>query len=131
MTSYGFPRELRLLNAGDFRHVFDNSICKTYCPGFLILAAPGRQAETRLGFVIGKKHVKLAVRRNRFKRIFRESFRLTQQQLPPVDIIILAIRGAGQTSPEDVSQNLDKAWQQLNRRLSKTSINLPNKTKRQ
>ena len=127
MTSYGFPRKLRLLNAGDFRYVFENSVCKTYCQGFLLLTAPGRQDQTRLGFVIGKKHIKLAVMRNRYKRRFRESFRLNQHQLPPVDIIVLAIKGAGQTSPEDISQNLDKTWQQLNRRLSKTSVNLSTK----
>ncbi|SFC31976.1 ribonuclease P protein component [Marinospirillum celere] len=125
MTSYGFPRNLRLLNAGDFRHVFEHSVCKAYCPGFLLLAAPGRQETTRLGFVIGKKHVKLAVRRNRFKRIFRESFRLNQHQLPAVDILVLAIKGASQTSPEDVQRHLDKSWQQLNRRLSQMSVNLP------
>ncbi|WP_404415720.1 ribonuclease P protein component [Marinospirillum sp.] len=127
MTSYGFPRKLRLLNAGDFRYVFENSVCKTYCQGFLLLAAPGRQDHTRLGFVIGKKHIKLAVMRNRYKRRFRESFRLNQHQLPSVDIIVLAIKGAGQTSPEEISQNLDKTWQQLNRRLSKTSVHLSTK----
>lgn len=127
MASYGFPRKLRLLNAGDFRYVFEKSVSKTYCHGFLLLVAPGKQANTRLGFVIGKKHIKLAVVRNRYKRIFRESFRLNQQQLPSVDIVVLATKGAGQTSPEEVSQNLDKAWQQLKRRFDKTSVNLSTK----
>ena len=126
MTSYGFPRKLRLLNAGDFRYVFENSVCKAYCPGFLLLAAPGRQEETRLGFVIGKKHVKLAVKRNRFKRIFRESFRLNQHQLPSADVIILAIKGAGQTSPDETALSLDKAWKQLRKRLNQLSVNPPN-----
>lgn len=127
MTSYGFPRKLRLLTAGDFRYVFENTACKTYCQGFLLLAAPGRQDNTRLGFVIGKKHIKLAVMRNRYKRIFRESFRVNQHQLPSVDILVLAIKGASQTSPEEISQNLDKTWQQLNRRLRKTSVHLSTK----
>ncbi len=131
MTCYGFPRSLRLLNAGDFRYVFENSVCKAYCPGFLLLAAPGRQQETRLGFVIGKKHVKLAVRRNQFKRVFRESFRIKQHQLPQVDIVVLAIKGAAQTSPNEVQLSLEQAWKQLNKRLTQHYRNPPNSCKRQ
>jgi len=127
MTHFGFPRKLRLLTPGDFRYVFENTLCKTYCPGFLLLAAPSKQANTRLGFVIGKKNIKLAVMRNRYKRIFRESFRHHQHDLPSVDIIVLAIKGAGQTTPEEISQNLDKSWQQLNRRLQKASSHLSTK----
>lgn len=126
MTSYGFPRKLRLLNAGDFRHVFENTQAKAYCPGFLLLAAPGSREETRLGFVISKKHVRLAVQRNRFKRLFRESFRLQQQALPPVDIIVLAIKGARHTQPEDVCSALNPAWKQLQKRLARNSIDSPN-----
>nr|WP_315984226.1 ribonuclease P protein component [Aliamphritea spongicola] len=39
--------------------------------------------------------MRLAVNRNRVRRIIRESFRLEQQQLPNVDIVILARKGLG------------------------------------
>ncbi|MBE0505142.1 MAG: ribonuclease P protein component [Marinospirillum sp.] len=123
MKNFGFPRNLRLLKPGDFRYVFENTRYKVFCPGFLLLAAPARQTETRLGFVIGKKNVKLAVNRNRYKRMFRESFRMNQQQLPAVDIIVLAVKGANQVTTEELSQHLSKAWLQLSRRVSKTPAN--------
>lgn len=121
MREFGFPRCLRLLKPGDFRYVFENTRYKVFCPGFLLLAAPASQAETRMGFVIGKKNVKLAVQRNRFKRIFRESFRLNQSSLPAVDIIVLAIKGASQVSAEELSLQLQKAWPQLRRRVNSTA----------
>ena len=123
MKNFGFPRSLRLLKPGDFRYVFENTRYKVFCPGFLLLAAPAKQAETRLGFVIGKKNIKLAVNRNRYKRMFRESFRKNQHDLPAVDIIVLAVKGANQVTTEELSQHLPKAWLQLCRRVSKAPAN--------
>ena len=131
MKKFGYPRQLRLLKPEDFRYVFENTRYKVYCTGFLLLAAPSKSEETRLGFVNGKKNVKLAVTRNRFKRMFRESFRLNQQQLPPVDIIVLAIKGANQVTPEELSKSLTDAWPQLGRRVKKATTHLSSSIKRQ
>lgn len=133
MAGYGFPRNLRLLKAGDFRYVFDHTKAKAHCPGFLLLAAPGLQDGPRLGFVMGKKHLKRAVQRNGFKRLFREAFRLQQHQLPPVDILVLAVKGAGQVDPQDLRSALALAWKQLQHRfLTAVPPSLPsNPSKRQ
>ncbi|GAB4350592.1 MAG: hypothetical protein Kow0073_05070 [Immundisolibacter sp.] len=42
----------------------------------------------RLGLVIPKRRVRLAVHRNRLKRWIRESFRHHQQRLPAADIVV-------------------------------------------
>lgn len=131
MKNFGYPREFRLLKPGDFRFVFENTRYKVYCPGFLLLATPSESEKPRLGFVIGKKNVKLAVTRNRFKRMFRESFRLNQHQLPCVDVIVLAIKGASQVSTEELSKSLLDAWPQLGRRVKKATANLSSSIKRQ
>lgn len=47
----------------------------------------------RLGLVIAKRHAKHAVTRNKLKRLIRETFRLQQQDLPAVDILVLTHKG--------------------------------------
>lgn len=131
MKNFGYPRQFRLLKPEDFRYVFENTCYKVYCPGFLLLATPSQSETARLGFVIGKKNIKLAVTRNRFKRMFRESFRLNKQQLPHVDIIVLAIKGASQVTTEELSKSLTEAWPQLSRRVKKATANLSSSIKRQ
>ena len=46
----------------------------------------------RLGLVIAKKNVRLAVQRNRIKRLLRESFR-AHHGSQGIDIVVLARRG--------------------------------------
>lgn len=43
----------------------------------------------RLGIVVAKRNVKLAVDRNKLKRFVRESFRQQQQQLSGLDIVVI------------------------------------------
>jgi ribonuclease P protein component len=69
-----------------------------------------------LGLVIAKKHVKLAVHRNRLKRLIRESFRLRQEFMPPLDIIVLARKGMGDLDNAAVSLMLDQQWNRLCKR---------------
>lgn len=43
----------------------------------------------RLGIVVAKRNVKLAVARNRIKRLVRETFRQQQQRLNGLDIVVV------------------------------------------
>lgn len=54
-----------------------------------MIAGTGSKPWARLGIVVAKKNVKLAVARNRLKRIVRESFRLQQQSLHGLDIVVV------------------------------------------
>jgi ribonuclease P protein component len=64
----------------------------------------------RLGLAISKKCARRSVDRNRLKRIARESFRLSQLDLPGVDVIILCSRGAVELPNHLLFQALDSAW---------------------
>lgn len=50
----------------------------------------------RLGLIIPKRQVRLAVRRNTLKRWIREAFRHRQQCLPAADIVV-RVQGAALT----------------------------------
>lgn len=123
MTEFSYPRRLRLLTGRDFQSVFDDVQLKVPDQSLLILSRPNNLDQARIGFVISKKNVRLAVKRNRVRRIIRESFRLNQHNLPAVDIIILARKGLGEMENQDVHKLMKKCWSRLNnksRKLKKT-----------
>ena len=71
-----FSKAKRLLTARDYSRVFDGTEARASHKHLLLLArrninGPGH----RLGLVIAKKNVRLAVERNRIKRVTREFFR--------------------------------------------------------
>jgi len=53
---------------------------------FTVLYKDNGEQEARLGLAISKKLCKLAVGRNRLKRVARESFRLHRAELSGLDI---------------------------------------------
>ncbi|WP_249976386.1 ribonuclease P protein component [Vreelandella olivaria] len=115
MPHQGFPRCLRLLNAGDFSHVFEQADLKVHGKGMMALARLNTRGHPRVGLVVSKKNVKLAVDRNRFKRLVRESVRLRQDHLPSVDIVVLAKRGVQDIDNETLYRQLDGMWKRLQR----------------
>lgn len=57
----------------------------------MVVAVPNGTERTRLGLSIGRRIWPGAVQRNRLKRVIREAFRLTLDELPPgVDLIVMA-----------------------------------------
>lgn len=121
VTPRRFQPEHRLLTPRDFQAVFDGSQCKVAQPPFLILVRGNTGHHPRLGLVFAKKKVRLAVERNRLKRLVRTSFRLHQYELPAVDVVFIARQGLDQLDNAAFLVMLDKAWQQLNRRFRASS----------
>ena len=67
-----------------------------------------------LGLSIAARTVGNAVSRNRLRRQVRESFRLAQARLPPVDIVIGA-RSAARTAPaSELRSALERLWKNIN-----------------
>lgn len=70
----------------------------------------------RLGLAIATRTFGTAVARNRIKRLTRESFRLNQHDLPPVDVMVSARDAARRATPADLRASLDKHWKNITQR---------------
>ncbi len=108
-----FSADRRLLTAADFSHVFKKPK-KSADRYFMLLATPGQQQRPRMGLAIAKKRIKRAVDRNRIKRLVRESFR-QHQNLPVIDIVVMANHSAKTASNAVLLQALEKHWHRLAR----------------
>ena len=117
-----FKKQAKLLKAADYNHVFDKPARSSDCY-FTVLARPNSLLHARLGLAFTKKRVKLAVARNRLKRISRESFRLSQlgQNTLSVDYIVLAGPQCTKATNQQLFQSLEKHWQTLNKKCAKFS----------
>ena len=122
MPNLGFGKQLRLLTSSDFQGVFDDAPFRASHKNFLILARPSAIAESaspRLGLVIAKKNIRLAVQRNRMKRVIRETFRAQQIELAGIDVIVLARRGMDQLDSEQLAKQLNQQWSRVRKKAAK------------
>jgi ribonuclease P protein component len=88
--NFTFPRTHRLRSKHDFAKVFDAKVRESRGP-LTIYAFPNELNHPRLGISIGRK-VGTAPRRNRIKRLLRESFRLMQHDFPRGYDLVIAVR---------------------------------------
>jgi ribonuclease P protein component len=116
---YQFTRQLRLLKASEYKYVFDQPY-KSSDRYLTVLARANARTFARLGLAIAKKRVKLAVARNRIKRLARESFRHHQSSLAGLDCVVLAKNGADQVNNHTLLHSLARHWQYLSRRCKKS-----------
>ena len=114
-----FTKAKRLLNAKDYSRVFDGAEAKASHKHLLLLAKTNNEPGHRLGLVIAKKNVRLAVQRNRIKRIAREFFRSLPDSEQPIDVVLLTRRGMDQLDNAELSSILRQQWQKLERQISK------------
>ncbi len=107
-----FPKTFRLTTAAEYRKVFDSAY-RSIDNGFLMLARENTQNIPRLGLAISKKHLRLAVQRNRIKRLIRESFRLHQEELTGLDIVVLAQKRTLKKSNNELIQSMELHWKKI------------------
>ena len=112
-----FPHTARLSQPDQYRRVFDSPEYKVSSGTFLLLATPGATESSRLGIVVAKKNVRLAVRRSRIKRLVREHFRRHPFD-KAIDLVVLARSGADQLDNPGLWQELDKLWRALGQKVN-------------
>jgi ribonuclease P protein component len=80
---------------------------------FSLSVLANKKPHARLGLSIATRIFGSAVARNRIKRLTRESFRLNQHSLPPVDIAVYAREGARLAKLADLRASLERHWQSI------------------
>lgn len=80
---------------------------------FSLSVLANHETYPRLGLSIATRLFGCAVERNRIKRLTRESFRLNQYSLPPVDVTVSARESARQAKLSDLRSSLDKHWKSI------------------
>lgn len=111
----------RLKSSADFKQVFENPE-KISGKHLLVLWKPGHTGHARLGLITSKRVSKLAVSRNRIRRIIRDSFRQTKAALGQIDMIVIARHPCAALSKSELRKETDILWQRLQRQSMKRSL---------
>ncbi len=110
--NFNFPSELRLKKPAEYKKVFAKPV-KSSDTYFTLLAIKNDFDHPRLGLAIAKKNIRKAVHRNVIKRAVRENFRIQQESLGNIDVVVLARREAVDAPQELLRKSLEKHWLRL------------------
>lgn len=96
----------------DFRRLYSKG--KSYAGGYIVIyALKNRRDDKRLGLTVGKTFGK-AVKRNRIKRLMRESYRSLEDKLPNgYDFICVARTRAEGKSLDRIEKDMEYAFSKL------------------
>jgi ribonuclease P protein component len=117
------PQTHRMKSPADFDRCYARKKSASDDVLIVYVCKNGRD-QPRLGCSVSKK-VGNAVVRNRFKRLFREAFRLTQHDLPPGLDLVLIPRGVEEPTLEALKSSLMKLARQAARKLGEQKVNPP------
>jgi len=111
---FGFGRARRLLRSEEFAGVLRRGR-RVSGPNFQVIALPNGKNAARLGLIMAKKAEPLAVRRNYFKRLVRESFRRQLQDIGALDVVV-QLRGSkgGRPAGRALLEELQGLFERLN-----------------
>src|SRR2546421_7508071 len=111
-----FRKQEHLRSPSDFKRVYDRK-CSVSNSWLMVYGCPNESERLRIGLSVSRK-VGNAVARNRFKRLYREAFRLIRAELPIGFDLILLPRSAQEPTLEQVRQSLLELVPALARRLT-------------
>jgi ribonuclease P protein component len=116
-TSRSFTAAQRLHNKAQFDRVYRNSRRSSDAMFAVFICDTGYHT-ARLGLSTAARIVGGSVRRNRIKRLVRDSFRNHQHELPNVDIVVNARAGVCNADNASIRRSLERHWQVIGRRCA-------------
>jgi ribonuclease P protein component len=105
------PKAARLQRRREFLQVQQRGR-RVYSGEVIVIALDSGGSRPRIGITVSSK-VANAVGRNRVKRWVREAFRAVQAELPAIDLVVVARRGAPEMGLEGARRALAAARDQL------------------
>jgi ribonuclease P protein component len=118
-TTGRLRREARLADKPQFDRVYREGQ-RVSDALFTLVARPNEQGHPRLGLSVGIRAAGCAVNRNRVKRVVRERFRLSQQELPPVDFVVNAKPGAGGATRAQLAASISALFVRMSQRCARS-----------
>jgi ribonuclease P protein component len=115
--SFAFRPHEHLRRPSDFRRVYDRR-CSASDNWLIVYACPNGLAYLRLGLSVSRKFGG-AVQRNRLRRLYREAFRLTRQEMPTGLDIVLIPRKPEQPTLENLKKSLPRLVRHAGRKVDK------------
>ncbi len=82
------PQSMRITKAREYARIFKQGV-HSHGKFWQIISIPSENKNSSLGLAISKKIHKRAVDRNLLKRLARETFRLNQDNLKSVDLVVM------------------------------------------
>jgi ribonuclease P protein component len=107
-----FPHAARVVKPADFL-TLRRTGKRIGTRHFNAQALAGAHDGARLGLAVSRRVSTSAVRRNRIKRIARESFRAVRGKLPTLDILLIARETADGEDNASLRADLESLWRRL------------------
>jgi ribonuclease P protein component len=108
----GFPPARRIRRPSEFKQVYAGGR-RLGNEFFTASAQPNALLTARLGMSVAIRTMGGAVARNRIRRLIRESFRLNQSLIPPLDIVIGVRVSARSAEAARLRSSLEQLWQKI------------------
>ena len=84
---FGLDAARRLRQKAEFEHLLRQGARRSL-EGYTFYLARRESGGARLGMLVSRRHARRAVERNRIKRCIREAFRLEQEKLGALDVLV-------------------------------------------
>ena len=107
-----FPAQKRLRRKSEFDAAYARG--RRFGNGFFAVTASSNDKHgARLGMAVAVRMAGGALERNRIRRIVRESFRMHQHALPPVDLVVSARPQARGAAGAQLRASLEELWMKV------------------
>lgn len=112
LNNLRLSHESRLRYKSDFDRVFKHQK-KIRCEIGMLRFAPNNLDIARIAIIASKRNVRLAIVRNRLRRLVKETFRHQQSSLRGLDLVFVAHREASTANQIEINRCLNKLFKRL------------------